>query len=161
MSVIREWQAKDALQVETCFVELQDSLHRLEPQVLEGKAAKPYFDFMVARCAATSGKVFVAEVEQQVVGFVCVWGKVLSEELDEEPSEYAYISDLVVLPAYRGQGLGQRLLEQAEAYARSQGAAVLQIGVLAANAGAVKLYQRQGFRAYEVLLTKNLQQDSL
>lgn len=157
MSMIREYQDEDALEVETCFVELQDSLHRLEPQVLEGKTAKPYFDFMVARCAETSGKVFVAEVNQQVVGFVCVWGKVPSEELDEEPSEYAYISDLVVLPAYRGQGLGQRLLQKAEAHARGQGAAALQIGVLAANTGAVNLYQRQGFRAYEVLLTKSLQ----
>ncbi len=49
-------------------------------------------------------------------------------------------------------------LQKAEAFARGQGAAALQIGVLAANTGAVKLYQRQGFQAYEVLLTKSLQQ---
>ncbi len=156
MSVIREYQPEDAQQVEACFVELQDFLHRLEPNVLEGKAAKKYFDFMWARCAETSGKVFVAEVKHQVVGFVCVWGKVPSEELDEEPGEYAFISDLVVLPAYRRQRVGQALLEHAEAYARSLGATKIQLEVLANNTGALKLYTNDGFRAYHLLLTKSL-----
>lgn len=156
MYVIREYQPEDALQVETCFVELQDFLHRLEPIVLPGKAAGRYFDFMIARCAATSGKVFVAEIDGQVVGFVCVWGKVPSEELDEEPVEYAFVSDLVVLPAYRSHGLGHSLLQKAEEYARSQGAATLELEVLAKNENALQLYNRHGFRAYHLLLTKSL-----
>src|SRR4029079_13166740 len=108
-----------------------DFLHRLEPNVLEGKAAKKYFDFMLAHCAETSGKVFVAEVEHRVVGFVCVWGKVPSEKLDEEPGECAFISDLVVLPAYRRQRIGRALLERAEAHARSLGVTKIQLEVLA------------------------------
>jgi ribosomal protein S18 acetylase RimI-like enzyme len=156
MPVIRECQPAEMPQVEACFVELQDFLHALEPNVLEGKAAKKYFDFMRSRCAETSGKVFVAEEEQQVVGFVCVWGKVPSEELDEEPGEYAFISDLVVLPAYRRQRVGQALLERAEEYARSLGVKKIQLEVLANNTGALKLYTNDGFRAYHLLMTKDL-----
>jgi len=156
MNVIREYLLEDAQQVEACFVELQDFLHRLEPIILAGKAAGRYFDFMVARCAETSGKVFVAEVGRQIVGFVCVWAKVPSEELDEEPVEYAFISDLVVLPAYRGQGLGHALLQRAEEHARSQGATSLELQVLAKNENALQLYDRYGFRAYHLLLKKNL-----
>jgi ribosomal protein S18 acetylase RimI-like enzyme len=156
MPVTRECQPEDLSQVEACFVELQDFLHRLEPNVLEGKAAKKYFDFMLARCAETAGKVFVAEVGQKVVGFVCVWGKNPPEELDEEPEEYAFVSDLVVLPAYRRQGVGQALLERAEGYARSLGIKKIQLEVLSRNTGALKLYTNDGFRPYHVLMTKNL-----
>ena len=156
MHLIREYQPEDAQQVEICFVELQNFLHRLEPRVLEGQAAKQYFVFMFARCAETAGKVFVAEVEGQVVGFVCVWGKVSSEDLDEEPVEYAFVSDLVVLPAYRGHRLGHELLQKAEEFARSQGAVTLELQVLAKNENALQLYNRHGFRTYHLLLTKKL-----
>ena len=157
MNVIREYRPEDAQQVEECFVELQDFLHRLEPNVLEGKAAKQYFDFMFARCAETSGKVFVAEVDNRIVGFVSLWVKVKSEALEEDPSEYAFISDLVVLPVYRGRGLGQALLQKAEDYARLQGATTLKLEVLAKNDGAMKLYKHHGFCEYQILLVKSLQ----
>jgi len=157
MHVIREYRPEDAQQVEACFVELQDFLHRLEPQVLEGKAAKQYLDFMFAYCAETSGQVFVAEVDNQIVGFVCLWVKVKSEALDEEPSEHAFISDLVVLPAYRGRGLGRALLQKAEEHARLQGATTLKLEVLAKNETALTLYKHHGFSTYQVLLVKSLQ----
>ena len=156
MPVIREYQPEEAQQIEACFVALQDFLHRLDPQVLEGQAARPYLDFMLASCRKTSGKIFVAEVEKQIVGFVCLWLKVQSDELDEEPAEYAFISDLVILPAYRGRGLGRMLLQTAEEYARRHGATALKLEVLAKNEGALSLYQRHGFSAYQLLLVKNL-----
>ena len=156
MYILREYQPHDEQHVETCFIELQDFLHRLEPHVLEGKRARKYFDFMLARCADTAGKIFVVEIENQVVGFACVWGKVPSEDLDEEPIEYAFLSDLVVLPAYRGRGLGKALLQAVEAFARSQGAASLELQVLAQNENALRLYNQHGFRAYHLLLTKDL-----
>jgi len=157
MHIIREYRPEDARHVEECFVELQDFLHGLEPQVREGKAAKQYFDAMFARCADTQGKIFVAEVAQRVVGFICLWARVQSEELDEEPSEYAFISDLVVLPAYRGRGLGRALLEKAEEHARRHGATTLRLEVLVKNEVAITLYQKSGFAAYQALLVKRLQ----
>lgn len=156
MHVIREYQPEDTQQVEACFVELQDFLHRLEPIVLPGKAAGKYFDYMIARCAETSGKVFVVEVDGRVVGFVCVWAKVPSEELDEKPVDYAFISDLVVLPTHRGQGLGHSLLQRAEEYVRSQGATTLELQVLAKNENALRVYNRYGFRPYHLLFKKSL-----
>lgn len=157
MDGIREYRPEDAQQVEKCFVELQDFLHRLEPTVLEGKAAKKYLDYMFASCAETQGKVFVAEVDNQIVGFVSLWVKVKSEALDEEPAEYAFISDLVVLPAYRGRGLGRALLQKAEEYALLQGATTLKLEVLARNTVATEVYKNHGFHKYQILLVKSLQ----
>ena len=100
--------------------------------------------------------MFVADDDGVVVGFVCVYGNVPQEELDECPDPYAFISDLVVRSSYRNAGIGQRLLEHAEAYARSCRVTEIRIGVLQHNGGALRLYERYGFRQYRIELTKHL-----
>jgi predicted GNAT family N-acyltransferase len=52
---------------------------------------------------------------------------------------------LAVAPAARGRGLGGRLVFEAERVAREAGAARI---VLAAQADAIGLYERLGYRAY-------------
>ena len=91
-----------------------------------------------------------------MAGFVCVLTKVLPEEPSDSPHEYAYISDLVVLPQHRGQGLGGKLLARAEALAREAGVGTLHVGVLAKNRAAQKLYQNMGFSDFHVQLAKRL-----
>ena len=98
----------------------------------------------------------MAEVSGQVVGFVCVWARVRPDEPDENPVEYAFVSDLVVGTAYRRRGIGRRLLEAAEGYARARGARSLRIGALTRNAAARSLYASAGFEEYEVELAKQL-----
>jgi ribosomal protein S18 acetylase RimI-like enzyme len=160
MSLIREYKVEDAEQVEECFVELQDFLRLIDSKIADGrKVAKKYIERMFRRCAETNGKVFVAETDSRVVGMVCVYAKVNSDEIDEEEYEYAYISDLVILAAYRRRGLGRALLQRAEDYASLQGAALLKINVLARNDTARKLYTNYGFQEYEVSLFKNLRVD--
>ncbi len=60
------------------------------------------------------------------------------------------VHDVAVLSDYRGQRIGERLLELVEASARERGACKLTLEVLSGNAGAVKLYQRVGFGDYEL-----------
>ena len=118
--------------------------------------ADAYLAFLLDRCERCSGKVFVAEVDDSVVGFVSVLAKVLPEEPDEDQAEYAYIADLVVLPSYRQQGLGRTLLQRAEAFARGRGAKILRVGVLEKNRLASDLYHKVGFADYHVQLIKRL-----
>lgn len=49
-------------------------------------------------------------------------------------------------PAYRGMGIGTALLRKAEARARSMGKRTMSLGVVGENAGAIRLYERQGYR---------------
>lgn len=155
--MIREYRPEDAAQLEARNVELQDFQRRIDPYQLDGQTLAPrYVAYMFERCAETDGKVFVAELDGQVVGFISVWAKVKATAIEEEAYEFAYVSDLAVMPDYRGRGIGKALLRAAEDYAVEQGATILRLGVLAKNEVARKLYHDYGFEERIIALTKNL-----
>ena len=57
-----------------------------------------------------------------------------------------YINALATLPGYRGRGLGSELLEVANRLALEVGCDELSLEVFEQNAGAVRLYERHGYR---------------
>ena len=161
MHMVREYQPEqDAASLRECIVELQEFERRIELALPAGSTmADAYSTYILKRCEEFAGKVFVVEVARRVVGFVCVWVRVPPEGPDEPPTAYAYISDLVILAAFRQRGLGRALLERAEGYAREQQARVLRIGVLAQNLIAKRLYLDVGFHERRIELSKDLSGD--
>jgi ribosomal protein S18 acetylase RimI-like enzyme len=141
----------------SCIVEMQDFERSVEPMLPVGvEMANSYVKLLLNRCSGSSGRVFVADIDQTVVGFVGVIARVDPTDPDEEATPYTYISDLVVLPAYRRRGLGSALLRQAEGYARDHGMTLLRINVLAKNQIAGQLYRSFGFSDYRIQLLKRL-----
>jgi ribosomal protein S18 acetylase RimI-like enzyme len=57
-----------------------------------------------------------------------------------------YVNALAVFPAFRNSGIGQRLIAAVEATAKLAGHSRMSIQVFSWNAGAIRLYERQGFR---------------
>lgn len=78
---------------------------------------------------------FVAVHDKRVVGFVGVWTIV-----DE-----GHITNIAVLPEFRGQGIGNQLLAELVAFAKSKGLVGLTLEVRVSNVGAQKLYEQFGF----------------
>lgn len=101
---------------------------------------------LAARPQAYSVLAFADSSQSQAVGLVnCIEGF----------STFACrplvnVHDVAVLASYRGQGVAERMLALAEEIARQRGACKLTLEVLSGNAGAVRLYQRVGFAAYEL-----------
>ena len=158
MALIRDYDPQDAAQLEHCIVELQSFEKALEPNRADGqKIAPAYRERLLTQCNQSQGKIFVAQADGIVIAFICVLSRVDEEELIEENPEFAYITDVVVLPAYRGRGIGRALLQYAEAYAIQQGAAVLKVDVLAANTAARELYTWMDYQEHEIRLQKQLQ----
>jgi ribosomal protein S18 acetylase RimI-like enzyme len=60
-----------------------------------------------------------------------------------------YISGLAILPGERGRGIGTRLLRIARRRAQELGSAELSLICFAANAGARRLYEREGFKVID------------
>src|SRR5713226_6382706 len=123
---IREYRPEDQERIKQCIIELQDFERSLEPDCVEGiTIVTRYFHDLLDACREKNGRIFVAEVNGEVVGFVSVrietdWDTYLSSI-----TEHGYISDIVLLPAYRSQGIGRALLQKAEEYARAQGIELL------------------------------------
>jgi ribosomal protein S18 acetylase RimI-like enzyme len=155
---IREYQSRDQDGLEACILELQNFERTLEPDRVEGeKIVNRNIEDLLSIVQQNRGQIFVAEVTGLVVGFVSVR---LEQEEDLYTStlkDYAYISDLVVLPSYRRQGYGTALLQKAEEFARQQGMTTIKINVLAKNQQATAAYLHAGFRPYELALLKQLE----
>ncbi len=149
--------ARDRASVRACGVELQDFERKIEPSLPRGEAmADAYLDHVLERVGQHAGRLLVAEIAGEVVGFVAVLGRVPRDAPDDEPIVHAYVSDLVVLPAHRGRGLGRQLLAAAEDHARSLGTRWLDIGVLWNNPEAARLYRRFGFADFRIQMRKRL-----
>jgi ribosomal protein S18 acetylase RimI-like enzyme len=101
---------------------------------------------LAARPQAYSVLAFADSSQSQAVGLVnCIEG---FSTFACQP--LVNVHDVAVLASYRGQGVAERMLALAEKIARQRGACKLTLEVLSGNAGAVRLYQRVGFAAYEL-----------
>ena len=156
--MIREFDEKAHLAgVRACLIELQDFERSLDPRLPSGaEIVDDLIPRMMFRCATCDGMVLVAELSEAVVGFVTILAKVKSEEIEEGDIEYGLVSDVVVASKYRKQGIGRKLLEAAESYAKSNGVRWLRIGVLAENHSADGLYDSMGFKRLYIEREKEL-----
>lgn len=73
------------------------------------------------------------------------------KESGETPRTRVFLKNLFVLPEHRRRGVAIRLVEEAEAFARRQGAEIICLQVARKNAPARKLYVACGFEEVETL----------
>ena len=144
-------------QLYDCVVELQDYERALDARMPSGsEIVDEYVPQMLERCNSTSGKIFIAEVEGAIAGYVSIMTQVSSGELADGNIEYALINDILVREKYRGAGIGRGLLTAAEEYAIDHNVQWLRISVLAANRLAKELYSSMGFSELFIEMEKGL-----
>lgn len=143
----------DALQEEECDMDPSRA------HWTDGGAA--YAEWMLTTVENHQGATFVAETEAEagaVIGLLSCWRAEDASDITVVPAArvHLYVSDLVVLPEWRGRGVAGALLVEAEAHGRKLGVGQMTIGVLAANGPALRAYAKAGFEGYEMLLRKTL-----
>jgi ribosomal protein S18 acetylase RimI-like enzyme len=157
MVTIRVAADADGSSIRDCMVALQTYEGAVEPNRADpALVVEPYLKDLAAKCRSGVAEILVAAIDGRVVGWVGVVARYTSDDILERHRQFAYITDLIVLEGYRGQGIGRQLLGAAEAYAASKGARHLRVGVLAANVNAHRVYAAAGFRDYEVILDKEI-----
>ncbi len=97
--------------------------------------------------------VLVAEDSVGICGFA--W---LVVEVEYQGRRRGEVVALHVARRVRRQGVGRRLLQEAEALLRAYGCDVIHLMVTASNEAAVGLYQSQGFHVTRYQMEKELKQ---
>ncbi|MDD1015213.1 GNAT family N-acetyltransferase/peptidase C39 family protein [Pseudomonas rubra] len=98
------------------------------------------FHWMLSRANAS---LVVAEQDGQLAGYALL--------LFHRGTSLARLYSIAVGRAFRGHGLGQRLLEQAQATALARNCAWLRLEVRADNPAAISLYEANGYRRFAVI----------
>jgi GNAT superfamily N-acetyltransferase len=102
----------------------------------EPYVAKPLAEFAMGG----EGRLWIAAEGGRVVGSVA---------MVDAPDGAGQLRWFLLTPEVRGLGLGRRLLEAALAYARERQFALVFLWTFADLAGALRLYERAGFRVTE------------
>jgi ribosomal protein S18 acetylase RimI-like enzyme len=101
----------------------------------------------------------VAEQGGAVIGMLFPFPIEEGQEADDEPADpilkpyeeleipgSSYICALALLPGFRGRGVGTKMLSIARKQAHQRGFGTLSLLVFEQNGGAVRLYERNGFK---------------
>lgn len=141
---VRDAVPADRKAIAEIYRTLFEAMSNLQPQYIQAAEQDP--DFILKIITESKKDILVAQCDVQLLGFALVLMTHTPPYRCFVPHPYADLLDLAVLPAARGKGLGTLLLQAVKSWAKAYGADYLELGALSNNQGAVRLYEREGFR---------------
>ena len=131
--------------------------HAIEPDRRTDPEVGPEFlDAILKRVAENEGRIFVAERDGVIVGWIVAIVEEQMTFIREDERRIGYVSELFVEARERGGGIGRALIEKVQGDLRSRGLRRLGITALAGNNGAREAYIAWGFRLRAIDLYKDL-----
>jgi ribosomal protein S18 acetylase RimI-like enzyme len=100
--------------------------------------------------------LFVAKVAGQVLGFVEIYVRQDEPNPARVSRTYGHLQSLMVDEGFRRRGVGTRLVEAAEQWAREKGAAEMQLDTWEFAAGSLEFYEHSGYRTLRRTLVREL-----
>lgn len=151
---IYPYSPSDELGVKKCILELKKYEGQFDHDYLtdENSVEKLFSDIQEEK--KKGGEIFVAKSNGQIVGFASLSIVNKNDELIVKKVDTVYISDMSVLPEYRNMGIGRKLLDKANEFAKEKGIKYIKLIVFADNIKAMSLYEKKGFKNYEVTMLK-------
>ncbi len=141
-------EQKDSNRINELFIEMLQSIYNTDQ--VNGYSDGDLDRFFDGRDEWIS----IAMDEEKIIAF-------LSIEVHHEEEEYIYLDDLSVTKQYRNNGIGTKLIRNAEAYANEINIHTVCLHVEKSNVAAYRLYERLGYKIYEdqgsrYLMSKNI-----
>lgn len=102
-------------------------------------------------------ELHVARDGDRIVGFVMY---TIEGSTFERTADRGLIQNIYVVPEYRGEGIGARLLDTAESELTRAGADVLGLEVMAENERALDFYREHGYETHRHTLEKSAESDT-
>jgi ribosomal protein S18 acetylase RimI-like enzyme len=129
----------------------------IDPRAWEVPDRAGSADFLRRRQAEDpSRQTLVATVEGRVVGMVEIAIVVTGVAGGAMRRIRSADLGIAVLPGWRNRGIGEHLMQAAEAWARDRGATQVILDLSAANEGAQRFYVRLGYEVYGLQMRRSL-----
>ena len=103
-----------------------------------------YYD-LKAFITSTDVQVLVAEIDGEIAGSGYARIK-KNPDAHYDFEKYAYLGFMYVLPAYRGMGVNQAIIEELKKWTVEHGLTEIRLEVYNDNIGAIKAYEKAGFK---------------
>ena len=113
-----------------------------------------YASFLGTRLEDRDAVVLVAETKGETIGYA--YGEIEGYDYMSLRGPAGVLNDLIVDPAYRGQGVGRLLLETIISRFKSRGVPRVVLSTAAKNKSAQRLFERSGFRPTMIEMTREL-----
>jgi len=153
--IIRPANIEDRDPLKDMYIHMYDILssfgmpYRLNEEIID--------DVLSLILKARTNKIFLAEMEGKLIGFVVVDIARLDRKLSYKPNNImANIKDIYVIPSLGRTGVGQRLLNTAENWAFENGASIIECNVLNNNEPALKFWNNNEYEIMGKILYKIL-----
>ena len=108
------------------------------------KEGKEYFEYMIK-----NEIVFVAEVEEKVVGYLA--GSIC-EQISYITETFAELDNMCIDEAYRRFGIGTLLMNKFKKYCKENNIQNIKVTASAKNSRAIQFYMKNGFEDYNITL---------
>jgi ribosomal protein S18 acetylase RimI-like enzyme len=154
---IRRASARDAAALGSLGAALMRAHYAFDPQrfLAPGPHAETgYASFLAGQLDDEDTVVFVAELDERVVGYVFAGLEPMSWKELRGPA--GFIHDVLVDESARDAGAGTALVEAAVAWLRGRGAPRVMLWTADRNAAAQRLFERLGFRRTMIEMTREL-----
>ncbi|HEX9449117.1 MAG TPA: GNAT family N-acetyltransferase [Dongiaceae bacterium] len=155
---IRPAVASDTDDLRRGLIALQEYESALHDSRLPAAAvADPYLNWMLRQIAEQDGLCLVGRLADDFFGFAAGWIERANNLTETEDSTaFGYISDICILPAWRGRRLSAPLLVGIERHFHARSVRRLRISSLDTNVAALAAYRSAGYSPYEITLEKVL-----
>jgi len=153
--VIRDVLPSDAEDLKRFWLELAEEMYKIEGYLLPSAAnAETWLSYVLKEVKESRADVLVAQRGTELVGFIHL--AYLTREMYETARNMAVIHDMYVKPIYRSLGIGTMLMKEEMKRVKDKGVKQVRLSVLSENVGAVKFYERHGFKVYRYVMRKEI-----
>jgi GNAT superfamily N-acetyltransferase len=112
-----------------------------------------YYD-LAGLIASRDAEVLVAELNSEIVG--SGYARIERSDPYVKHVEHSYLGFMYVVPEHRGKGINKKIIEALEAWSRAQGVTEMQLEVYVDNLGAIRAYEKSGYKALILTMRKGL-----
>lgn len=154
---IREAKLDDKKQIAILFSDENDYHYNLQPDVFnilseDEILPKDWFENILTN---DSQNLFVAEIDNQLVGLVFISIHQINDDPLFKPKKWINIDELTVLKNYRGKGIGTQLLSFVDNYAKEIKAESIRLVVWENNEKAIRFYESNSYEIKKHIMWKD------